>query len=254
MGFGGSGTGVRAVRGSGLGLQLGRQRSFQQVVTAAASLGNRARATWENRPHPASVAPARASGPNQQEPRILLRTLYQDVRRAAAPVLARVRDRALPQSCLLCGDAELARIRARLMQRDEPAAALVAAMRRPADDSDRVAMADFHDALEHGAPDDASPALRALLAAMGLPAATRGEVADALARAVLAEINEVARSEGRKPIVFITLVDDAVREIVTGAAAHLKPGGWLLAEVAWNGPGAAPPAIDPGAAPLDPAA
>jgi len=34
-----------------------------------------------------------------------LRTLYQDVRRAAAPVLARVRDRALPQSCLLCGDA-----------------------------------------------------------------------------------------------------------------------------------------------------
>ena len=47
------------------------------------------------------------------------------------------------------------------MQRDEPAAALVAAMRRPADDSDRVAMADFHDALEHGAPDDASPALRA---------------------------------------------------------------------------------------------
>ena len=34
-----------------------------------------------------------------------MRTLYQDVRRAAAPVLARVRDRALPQSCLLCGDA-----------------------------------------------------------------------------------------------------------------------------------------------------
>ena len=33
-----------------------------------------------------------------------MRTLYQDVRRAAAPVLARVRDRALPQSCLLCGD------------------------------------------------------------------------------------------------------------------------------------------------------
>ena len=33
-----------------------------------------------------------------------MRTLYQDVRRAAAPVLARVRDHALPQSCLLCGD------------------------------------------------------------------------------------------------------------------------------------------------------
>ncbi|MBL8351241.1 MAG: kinase/pyrophosphorylase [Burkholderiaceae bacterium] len=36
------------------------------------------------------------------------------------------------------------------------------------------------------------------------------------ARVVLDEINQVAESEGCKPIVFITLVDDAVREIITG--------------------------------------
>ena len=35
------------------------------------------------------------------------------------------------------------------------------------------------------------------------------------ARAVLDEINLVAASEGRRPIVFITLVNDAVREIIT---------------------------------------
>ena len=36
------------------------------------------------------------------------------------------------------------------------------------------------------------------------------------ARAVVGEINQVAAAEGRKPIVFITLVSDEVREIVTG--------------------------------------
>lgn len=36
------------------------------------------------------------------------------------------------------------------------------------------------------------------------------------ARAVVAEINQVAAAEGRKPIVFITLVSDEVRDIVTG--------------------------------------
>jgi regulator of PEP synthase PpsR (kinase-PPPase family) len=36
------------------------------------------------------------------------------------------------------------------------------------------------------------------------------------AREVLAEINQVADAEGRRPIVFITLVDDAVRQIITG--------------------------------------
>jgi [pyruvate, water dikinase]-phosphate phosphotransferase / [pyruvate, water dikinase] kinase len=35
------------------------------------------------------------------------------------------------------------------------------------------------------------------------------------ARVVLDEINQVAEAEGRKPIVFITLVDDQVREIIT---------------------------------------
>ena len=33
-----------------------------------------------------------------------MRSLYQDARRAATPLLARGRDRALPQSCLLCSD------------------------------------------------------------------------------------------------------------------------------------------------------
>ena len=36
------------------------------------------------------------------------------------------------------------------------------------------------------------------------------------AREVLAEINQVADSEGKRPIVFITLVDEAVRQIITG--------------------------------------
>jgi regulator of PEP synthase PpsR (kinase-PPPase family) len=36
------------------------------------------------------------------------------------------------------------------------------------------------------------------------------------AREVLAEINHAADAEGKRPIVFITLVDDAVRQIVTG--------------------------------------
>ena len=35
---------------------------------------------------------------------------------------------------------------------------------------------------------------------------------------VVAEINQVAEREGKRPIVFITLVDDAVREILTGEA------------------------------------
>jgi hypothetical protein len=37
------------------------------------------------------------------------------------------------------------------------------------------------------------------------------------ARAVLGEINHVANAEGRRPIVFITLVDATVREILTSA-------------------------------------
>jgi regulator of PEP synthase PpsR (kinase-PPPase family) len=37
------------------------------------------------------------------------------------------------------------------------------------------------------------------------------------ARSVIAEINEVAEREGRRPIVFITLVDDTIRSAVTGA-------------------------------------
>jgi [pyruvate, water dikinase]-phosphate phosphotransferase / [pyruvate, water dikinase] kinase len=40
------------------------------------------------------------------------------------------------------------------------------------------------------------------------------------AMTVVDEINECARREGKKPIVFITLVRDEVREIVTGQACH----------------------------------
>ncbi len=40
------------------------------------------------------------------------------------------------------------------------------------------------------------------------------------ALAVVAEINEVAEHEGKRPIVFITLVNDAVRAIVTGGQAR----------------------------------
>ena len=38
------------------------------------------------------------------------------------------------------------------------------------------------------------------------------------ANSVVAEINTVAAAEGKRPIVFITLVDDTVRHIVTGPA------------------------------------
>ncbi len=40
------------------------------------------------------------------------------------------------------------------------------------------------------------------------------------AQAVVQEINQVAMSEGRRPIVFITLVNDAVREMVTGPGCN----------------------------------
>ncbi len=40
------------------------------------------------------------------------------------------------------------------------------------------------------------------------------------ALAVVAEINECALREGKRPVVFITLVRDEVREIVTAAACH----------------------------------
>ena len=40
------------------------------------------------------------------------------------------------------------------------------------------------------------------------------------AREVLEEINQVAAAEGKRPIVFITLVDDAVRQIITGPDCH----------------------------------
>jgi hypothetical protein len=38
------------------------------------------------------------------------------------------------------------------------------------------------------------------------------------AQAVVSEINTTAEREGRRPVVFITLVDDAVRDVVTNAA------------------------------------
>ena len=40
------------------------------------------------------------------------------------------------------------------------------------------------------------------------------------AREVLEEINQVAAAEGKRPIVFITLVDDDVRQIITGPDCH----------------------------------
>ncbi|NNG99260.1 oxygenase MpaB family protein [Gordonia araii] len=61
-------------------------------------------------------------------------------------------------------DGQLAMIGERLMRRDEPAAALVAAMRLPAGDRGRVSMRDFHTALEHGVADDAPVALREFFA------------------------------------------------------------------------------------------
>ncbi|MFT4202062.1 oxygenase MpaB family protein [Gordonia sp. (in: high G+C Gram-positive bacteria)] len=57
-------------------------------------------------------------------------------------------------------DEELATIGQGLMRRDEPAAALVAAMRLPEGDPHRVTMREFHTALAHGVPDDAPAALR----------------------------------------------------------------------------------------------
>ncbi|MFT3899306.1 MAG: oxygenase MpaB family protein [Gordonia sp. (in: high G+C Gram-positive bacteria)] len=55
---------------------------------------------------------------------------------------------------------QLALIGERMMQRDEPAAALVRAMRLPEGDENRVSMRDFHTALAHGVPDCAPQALR----------------------------------------------------------------------------------------------
>ncbi|MEE3852050.1 oxygenase MpaB family protein [Gordonia sp. LSe1-13] len=52
----------------------------------------------------------------------------------------------------------------RLMMRDEPAAALVAAMRLPKDDPDRVTMGQFHEALDTGISDQSPPALRTFFA------------------------------------------------------------------------------------------
>ncbi|GAB91177.1 oxygenase MpaB family protein [Gordonia rhizosphera] len=52
----------------------------------------------------------------------------------------------------------------RLMMRDEPAAALVRAMRLPKDDPEHVSMAQFHVALESGTTDQSPPALRAFFA------------------------------------------------------------------------------------------
>lgn len=57
-------------------------------------------------------------------------------------------------------EAELAVLGRRLMTRDEPAAALVRAMRLPADDPQRVTMAQFHRALDSGVDDDSPDALR----------------------------------------------------------------------------------------------
>ncbi|OBC00832.1 MULTISPECIES: oxygenase MpaB family protein [unclassified Gordonia (in: high G+C Gram-positive bacteria)] len=59
--------------------------------------------------------------------------------------------------------AELDIIGQRMMMRDEPAAALVRAMRAPRDSADRVSMQQFRDALEE-VPADAPPALREFFA------------------------------------------------------------------------------------------
>ena len=56
----------------------------------------------------------------------------------------------------------------------------------------------------------------------GKPRHVRRPFIDTLdkALAVIGEINEVAEREGQRPIVFITLVDDKVRDIVTGGGTH----------------------------------
>ncbi|MEP9394927.1 oxygenase MpaB family protein [Gordonia sp. VNK1] len=60
--------------------------------------------------------------------------------------------------------AELETIGRRMMMRDEPAAALVRAMRAPRESPERVSMAQFRDALDDGVPTDAPPALREFFA------------------------------------------------------------------------------------------
>ncbi|OPX13860.1 oxygenase MpaB family protein [Gordonia sp. i37] len=55
---------------------------------------------------------------------------------------------------------EMSLLGRRLMMRDEPAAALVAAMRLPREHPDRVSMRAVHRALQDGVPDDAPTALR----------------------------------------------------------------------------------------------
>lgn len=57
-------------------------------------------------------------------------------------------------------DADLAALGERLMRRDEPAAALVRAMRLPKDDPERVSMGRFHHALDAGVSADDPTALR----------------------------------------------------------------------------------------------
>lgn len=54
------------------------------------------------------------------------------------------------------------------------------------------------------------------------PRHVRRPFIDSVAKAlvVVEEINHVAHTEGKRPIVFITLVDDAVRRIVTGPECH----------------------------------
>ena len=56
----------------------------------------------------------------------------------------------------------------------------------------------------------------------GKPRHVRRPFIDSVDKAlgVVAEINEVAEREGRRPIVFITLVADEVRDVVTGGGTH----------------------------------
>ncbi len=56
----------------------------------------------------------------------------------------------------------------------------------------------------------------------GKPRHVRRPFVDSVDKAltVVGEINQVAEREGQRPIVFITLVDDAVRDIVTGGGTH----------------------------------
>ncbi|MGC5249306.1 oxygenase MpaB family protein [Gordonia sp. DT219] len=59
---------------------------------------------------------------------------------------------------------EFATLGRRLMMRDEPAAAVVAAMRLPKDHPDRVSMRDVHHAIAHGVTETSAPALREFFA------------------------------------------------------------------------------------------